>query len=251
MPYYRRTPHLMSDVDRLAAAMRLVRAATGASDWEDVVDWLTGAGIGYTGTTPSAGMSDVWVTGNWNTLQHYDSDARRYVDNATGADVPKRLWEALDRIGVNGEWSDEHTTCDDCQRLIRTEPDSYGWTAQYVVFDSRGEYGDYSAGDTVCADCLRDNAESVIADQYANRSDRALTWLTEAQLTELGWRDAMPDSASAASGLHPGQDDTPAAIVEQWRATDLIDQTDYVFLITDKGQFDIHYRLFVKDNDDN
>lgn len=245
MSYYCTTDnHTMSDEQRLTAALRLIHAATG-KQYPGEVEWVTDAGIGYTaGSSASAGMTDVWVTGNWNDRTWRDRIGREHVDK-----TPSRLFDALERIGVNGEWLDEHDRCDDCQRLIRTEPDSYGWTPQYVVFDESGMYGDYSAGDTVCADCLRDNADSVIADWYANRTDRAITWLDEGALTELGWRDAMPDEASAASGWHPGQDDKPVDIVARWRESAPDNENyDYVFLITDKGQFDIHYRLFIKPN---
>ena len=247
MGFWNTEPHRMSDEDRLRAAMRLVRAATGGEPSGSSQDWVTDAGIGYTGgTSASSGMTDVWVTGDWNDRRRTDNIGRVIVDK-----TPQRLFEALERIGVNGEWLDEYDRCDDCQRLIRTSPDCYAWVPQYVIFDERGVYGDYSAGDMVCADCLRDNAESVIADQYANNPHRAITWLSAADLTELGWRDAMPDSYDAETGLYPGQNDTPDAVVERFRASLDGDRAplDYVFLITDKGQFDIHYRLFVRESE--
>lgn len=236
MSYWRTEPHTMSDEDRLRAAMRLIRIATGDDHPGESCDWITDAGIGYTaGSGPAAGMTDVWVTGNWNDIRRTDRIGRTVVDT-----TPKRLFEALERIGVSGEWLDEYERCADCQQLIRTQPDSYWWTPQYVAFES---------GDTVCADCLRADAESVLADQYVGRIDRAITWLSADELAELGWRDAMPDDADAANGWHPGQDDTPQAIVDAWRLTRADDGrgAEYVFLITDKGQFDIHYRLFYRD----
>lgn len=219
----------LTDTQRLDAAMRLIRVVTGEPYGDGVT--VTDVGIGYANGESYAGMSDVWVLGNWNDRTRYIDGQREVLSTAPG-----RLFDALERIGVNGEWLDEWSRCDSCQKLIRTQPDSYGWTAQYIIDD----YG------YTCHDCAVDGLPDTL-DGYVNNESRAVTWLTADQLSELGWTDAFPDDYDAANGFHPGQDDTPADMVTRLRAAG--DDRDYLFVITDKGQFDIHFRMMVSDDE--
>jgi hypothetical protein len=152
------------------------------------------------------------------------------------------MFDALERIDVNGEWSDENEPCTNCGKLIRTQPDSYAWTAQYVTFPD---------GDTLCSECVMADAESIIDEVYANDVRQAITWMNGEQLEPFGWRDAFPDAPSTANGFHPGQNDTPSDIIARYESKHEKMTFDYVFIIVDKGQFDIHYRMFVRDHDDN
>lgn len=218
----------LTDTQRLDAAMRLIRVVTGERYGDG--DRVTDVGIGYAGND-SGYRSDVWVTGNWNDRTHY-VDGERIVDDNTMS----RLFDALERIGVNGEWLDEWNRCDDCSKLIRTQPDSYCWTPQYLVDDCG----------YLCHDCAIDALPDSL-DSYVNHESCAVTWLSESQLAEHGWTDAFPDERDSAHGWHPGQDDKPADSVARLRESG--DQRDYLFVITEKGQFDIHYRMMVCDND--
>ena len=40
---------------------------------------------------------------------------------------PRGFDRTLERAGYAVEWSDEWTTCEDCQKAFRTSPDSYVW----------------------------------------------------------------------------------------------------------------------------
>lgn len=231
---------MMNDNDRLAAVWRLVRAATGNEYGADSGVLPAAAGIGYADGSGGgmSGDSDVWVTGDWNDRTTYDrtTGARNVIDT-----TPSRLAAALERIGVNVEWHDQSEPCDDCGKLVETQPSSYAWTPQYVITDD---------GETICRGCVMNDAESFIDSHYANRDDRALTWLSADELTGYGWHDAMPAGDDAASGWHPGQDDTPASVLARYRDTAGDDARDYVFIITDHGQFDVHYRLFIRNDCD-
>lgn len=220
----------MTDNQRLAAARRLIDVA-GADDSETVHDY----GIGYAPGN-SGYHTDVWVSGDWNERQVWNADEHRWV---TVSDMPKRLASALERLGVNVEWHDTVDRCADCARLIGTEPTSYGWLPQYVITDD-GEY--------VCRDCVLTDAETFLAEHYANHADRAVTWLSVSELAEYGWADALPDDYDAEHGFHPGQTDTPDSVLTRWRdVTPDADTYDWLFVITDKGQFDIRYRLMVRE----
>jgi hypothetical protein len=73
-------------------------------------------------TQPKRGV--VWA--NWNVL-------------------PRGLDSILERAGYAVEWADEWTTCSDCYRAIRTEPDGYDWKPGYVI----------ERGDFLCLECGR------------------------------------------------------------------------------------------------
>lgn len=220
----------LTDEARLVAARRLIRAATGEEYGDG--EMVTGYGIGYAaGNSGYHSDNEVWVTGNWNEKTKY-VDGQRIVIDA----MPKRLGDALERIGVNCEWLDENDQCGNCYKLIRTEPDSYAWTPQYA----------FNGDGWTCIDCMMEDPETFVAD-YVNEVTKAITWLSESQLIDLGWRDAFPDEHSAANGFHEGQNDTPEKMIARLPE----DRGDWVFLITDKGQFDIHFRLFVRDDEDN
>lgn len=224
----------MTDSERLSAAMRLIRVVTGEEYGDGEV--VTNIGIGYAGGNGMSGMSDVWVTGDWNDRTHYESGTR-VIDST----VPSRLFDALERLKVNGEWSDEWDTCAECYKLIRTEPDSYCWTPQFILTDD---------GELVCRDCMLESPAEFVDGEFANHPDRAITWLSERELAELGWHDAFPDEHSAQHGWHPGQNDTPASVLKAWRATLDDTESDFVFIIVDKGQFDVSFRLYVRDEEE-
>lgn len=44
---------------------------------------------------------------------------------------PSKVTDILERAGYSIEWWDEWTTCDDCGRALRTQPDGHGWTPSY------------------------------------------------------------------------------------------------------------------------
>src|SRR5271165_1050917 len=52
----------------------------------------------------------VIVLGNWNTITKYD----RVMGSQTISDLPKRLANIFEKMGVDVEWSDEWSDCSDC-----------------------------------------------------------------------------------------------------------------------------------------
>jgi hypothetical protein len=82
--------------------------------------------------------------GNWNTLDAYERTQVR-VD-VPGGEWPKVLAERLERLGAAVVWCDQHSTCDDCGRLIRTDADHMGWRPDFYV----------GGGEITCIGCLQD-----------------------------------------------------------------------------------------------
>ena len=60
---------------------------------------------------------------------------------------PRGLDSLLERLGFAVEWSDEWTTCDSCNKALRTQPDSYCWEPAFR---------ETSDGETLCRACYAD-----------------------------------------------------------------------------------------------
>jgi len=216
-------------------ASRLVEIATG-EPWGDgyvVTDIIHGY------ASPRYGSTDATIVlGDWNTKRYArEGDAPLTKDET----MPARLARALERAGAQCEWLDEWTTCAECYRAVRIEPDSYGWKPEYAWL------GDY---DIVCSACLlEDVAGSIDAGDYVNNPDKAITWTDGATLEREGWTQWAPDDPQQyESGWHPGQDDNPREILASILAAD--DDADVVFLIDETGQFDIKFSAYTRDRAD-
>ena len=157
-----------------------------------------------------------------------------FIDDFFGSDVSK-------------EWDDEWTSCGECGKAIRTNPDSYSWEPNFVQSD----YG------LVCADCA---SEDDLAD-YTNTTDRAIpSWMHDIA-NKAGFVCAFDDPYLFVSckrfqtGFHPGQNDTPQEALQE--LYDLCEgkeffkkKYDYLFAITDKGQFDISWTVLIREREE-
>jgi hypothetical protein len=74
---------------------------------------------------PECGLVAV---GNWNSVRPYREEGPEDF-------TPELLGEALDALGVPCEWSDEWTSCDGCNKIVRTQPDGFSWTPAYSYDD--------------------------------------------------------------------------------------------------------------------
>ena len=210
----------------------VIRAATGETygDGMIVSDVLSGYADSRYGSADA-----IVVLGNWN-----DRRWQRPGEPALTREerLPSRLFNALEWLGAECEWSDEWSQCAECYRAIRTEPDCYSFTLGAVWVDDEGY---------VCEECALADPEYYLVD-YVNAPDRALTWLGRTELERLGyvqWEASDPHQYE--TGWYPGQTDDPAnvllSIQEQfpWSET--------VFLIDSVGQFDCRWSAYVKGTD--
>jgi hypothetical protein len=83
------------------------------------------------------------ATGNWNEITEYDTTTKQ---SKVLSDLPKRIGDLFEKMGIACEWSDEWTTCD-CGKLVRTQGDSYQWMPSY--------YMDVDNCELTCIDCLK------------------------------------------------------------------------------------------------
>lgn len=221
----------LSPQDRLRAATRLIRVATGDEygDGITVVDM----GIGYA----EPGYHDidtVWVFGDWNDKRFYVDKGNR--DELITSNVPSRLFNALERLGVQGEWLDEWDTCKECFRAVRTHSDSYGWTPYHVGHD-----------ELICLDCF---AEMYSDDSglhefgYVNDPTMALPdHISDEQLIGWGWQSY---NGVYENGWYHREDDPRAILTE---IQESLPDHDVVFKIDDQQQFCIRFTAWVKESE--
>src|SRR5438045_3021442 len=100
---------------------------------------------GYAEPGYSDPASGVIALGNWNTISMWGEKTSRFE---TLDDTPARVANLLDKIGVELEWSDEWAVCDDCGKIVRTKPDSYGW---------KGSFWQDDDGSTHCHECVTES----------------------------------------------------------------------------------------------
>lgn len=156
------------------------------------------------------------VFGNWNSPVRETSRPGRFF-----ASVVKQLESA----GVELQWSDEWTTCADCQGALRTSPDCYGWQPAYIKTDD-GE---------VCRDCAAKHPEDTL-ELFIGNPDKALS--IKLDLPALGFVRVQ----SFEHGMHPGQDASPQVIAA---TLGKLGVSRFVFTLDSTGQFDIEFSLWV------
>jgi hypothetical protein len=124
------------------------------------------------------------------------------------------------------EWSDEWTTCDDCNEAVRTEGDCYSWKTSYVIQNECELY---------CLACA--DFEAVLP-EYINNPEKAwlydAKYLDEAGFTPLGNEDFH-------GGIREYSED-PRAIYERLKNPGI----DLVFFIDGVEQFGVEVKVFTR-----
>lgn len=172
---------------------------------------------------------------------HYDSGAKVYTGDLwrlwphpSGLESEKqnRLRDLMEKRNMQLRFYDE-TVTDDNGKVHEKIPGYHGQIATYRIFDC-AVWSQDEAIDNAAA-----YVEALLEEDFNNRSDR---WLTEEQLTELGF---IKFDYEAESGFHPGQDDTPESMVEKVKE-EFPTATDFIFHITEVGQFDCAWNVWYR-----
>lgn len=154
-------------------------------------------------------------------------------------DSHPRLFAQLEAQGVDFAWCDEWIEIAD--KAYRSTHDSYGWQPSFWFC---GQWDEYAT-----LDDLADNDLSLLTDDYVNNPRAAinLRGFDATRLVDAGWKQV---NGVFQNGWHPGQDDDPVTLTDEWRKDNPTD--DIVFVIDGVGQFDIDFLMFVKplDTDD-
>ena len=135
--------------------------------------------------------------------------------------------------GIYGlEWGyyDEYCTCDELGIVIRTEPDSYGWMADFWVHDCGITSGDF----------IRDEPDEYI-EYLTNNYKDANTIFDDEQLESMGWINTN-DSKYCQMFEHC---DCPKTVLEEVQEN--YPNYNVIFSITSVGQFGLDYTTFVQE----
>lgn len=117
----------------------------------------------HPGYTEPGYNSKLVVTGNWNSVTRYDRDTKERVEVSN---LPERLSLIFEKMGFETEWYDEWHACNECQRIFRQEPDSYGWKPSFVEFKDN----------IFCINCFKDSP-----------GDALLHWAKEHSFVEFNF----------------------------------------------------------------
>lgn len=212
---------ILERVRTILDAARSVAKPVAQSYIEEV--WIVTEGYAEPGYNDPS--SEVIAFGNWNDITRYDEEQGKLI--VLDKTMP-RVCKLLERLGVEIEWSDEWTTCYECGKAVRTQPDSYGWQRSYWTTND---------GDDVCVECVYkspgDYVESMVGEDH-----RAIT-IRGIDLEQFGFVEL---SERYEYGLYGGQSDDPGVIGRSLRKKG-IDR--YVFVIDDVGQFDLKFKVWV------
>ena len=220
---------------KVEAAQRLIKVVTGEEHGDGIT--VTDFGVGYA----EPGYHDnetVWVLGNWNDKSHAEELPDGGIKWITDDKTPSRLFDALERLGIEGEWLDEWTKCDHCYRIVRTNGDSYMWKRSYV---------DLEDGDVLCHECAVDpDFIEEVMELFINKPRNVITWCDSDKLESLGW-ERYNTQYQYESGFHPGQNARPETIFDEIQTE--FPNKDVVFWLDEASQFYIGFSAFTKEKE--
>ncbi len=177
--------------------------------------------FGYKESGYSDPASGLIVCGNWNKVTEWDEESRRFDDLDT---APERLGNVLEKLGVELEWSDEWTECEECCGLVRSEPDSYGWRPSYIVEDECSIVCQECADPETYLESIEEN--SGVINQLFDPDDNGYVLVED----------------YFENGFHQGQDASPQLIGELLTKAGF---SRWLFNLDGKGQFDIRFSVWL------
>lgn len=140
-----------------------------------------------------------------------------------------RLCNILERMEVEIEWSDEWCMCDGCGRMLRSEPYGYDWKM----------FGYIDECTLTCGHCI--DPEEYIAARIDNPENAVNTDLVD--LEELGF---VRLDLKYENGMHPGQNDNPAAILKTLQRDPFLENREFVFTY-EPSQFAVEFAAWSRE----
>jgi len=205
------------------------KGETEAGEYHERLDYIQEivtegyAEPGY--TDPQVGI----VTGNWNDeepcilSEFVDPD---HEDTEPGEIItPGR---ALELLGCELEWSDEWDSCHDCMKLVRSQPNSYGWKRAAWVSDDC---------EVFCHECVKADPSDYI-ESLVGVDNNGIT-IEDIDLEKYGFVKLQDN---LENGWYGGQKADPKVVGKALRKQG-IDR--YVFVIDSVGQFDLSFSVWV------
>lgn len=180
--------------------------------------------------------SGIIALGDWNDANErnpeYEDDKRQSPWRKADSYVSRVARVLEERYGVELEWCDEWCSCSDCNKLVRTNPDSYCWTRAYVEQD----------GDIVCHECAAKDAPHIL-DSFENKPKKAITADLGIDPGAHGYKCILKD---LENGFHEGQAADPSVIAAELRKLGV---NRFLFSIDSTGQFGIKLSCWVHEEE--
>jgi hypothetical protein len=95
----------------------------------------------YTESAEPGDSDGMHIAGNWNNVDKWNKETNK---RDLVSDLPSRLCDIFEKMGIEIEWSDETTGCTECGKMVRTKPDCYSWQPSFVICD----------GKILCHECI-------------------------------------------------------------------------------------------------
>ena len=170
--------------------------------------------------------SDYIATGDWNNISKYNEETRNFdvLDN-TLPEVAKKLEE----LGFELEWEDEWTECSECNKLVRTNPSSYGWQQSYVHTDDG----------PVCFKCI-DPVDHLSSLEGEITKCNTIKSIDPSKYGYVLVKDKFEH------GFHRGQDADPKLIGAALKKQGI---NRFLFNLDSVGQFDIRFSVYVHESE--
>jgi hypothetical protein len=216
---------MSNDVRRVEKLVEAGRNSAKTSQGRSQIDSFTVCTQGYAEPGYSDPASGIIVFGNFNAITKYTGNKFITID-----DAPARLAKLLEKLGVELEWSDEWTTCNQCGRAVRTKPDSYSWQPSYSSTDDG----------ITCHECVEEDPTDYL--QSLEGDDRRCVTLS-LDLEAHGYRLLADDFEN---GFYGGQADRPELIAEALREQGV---ERFIFKLDSTGQFDMSFSVWVHEDE--
>lgn len=184
---------------------------------------------GYAEPSYSDPASGVICVGNFNDFREWSLEGKQIVVS----DLPSRASKVLEeRYGVELEWSDEWTTCGNCQKLVRTQPDSHSWQRYYAHLDEEV---------VCCGDCVKKDPSAYL--ESLEGEDNKCVTIKGIDPAAHGYKLFKAD---LEHGFHPGQAADPRVIAKALRAQGV---TRFLFTLDRVQQFDLRFSVYIHEED--
>ena len=145
-------------------------------------------------------------------------------------EAPEGLIELSDVCGWG--FSDEYSTCWECEKVIRTSPDCYAWTPDY--WEPNDEV-------KICGDCVREDPDDYLEDRVEKGLEGRLV---TCNLIDPGEYEFELVARGLEHGLHEHQNDDPRKIV-RWA----VESALQVVFVVGSSQFSQSFDVWVRHED--
>ncbi len=169
------------------------------------------------------------ATGNWNTITKWNDETK---EHDLISDLPKRVGDIFEKMGIECEWSDEWSECHGCNKLIRTSADSYSWQPSYWVTDS----------EILCVECVKEDPDAYL-EAHEGDADTCIS-IEDIDPADHGYVKVNEDSYE--SGWHPGQTDDPQKVAAELTAKGV---KRYLFRKDENSQFYSKWSVYVHEDE--